>query len=171
MRRGVILWSCLLATLLAASGVCSLAAATYSLLGRSAPDFALRAVGGPNVRLSEHRGDVVVVTFWSSRCAPCSTQLAALERSLRTFGAAGLKVFGVNVDDDQERARQFAAGQSVRFPLLLDPGKEVSRRYRVDNLPMTVLIDRNGSVRHVHRDYSGKADQLYLGELRTLLNE
>jgi hypothetical protein len=47
----------------------------------------------------------------------------------------------------------------------------VSRLYEVDNLPMTVLIDRGGVVRHVHRDYSAKDEGLYLQELRALLNE
>jgi peroxiredoxin len=59
----------------------------------------------------------------------------------------------------------------VEFPLLLDPGKTVSRLYRVDNLPMTLLIDRSGAVRHVHRDYDGKSEALYLQQLRALLNE
>jgi peroxiredoxin len=146
-------------------------AAPYTLLGQSAPDFALRQVAGPNVRLSEHRGDVVVVTFWGSRCGPCGAQLAALERSRRTFATAGLRIFGVNVDDDQARAREYAGAQSVGYPLLLDPGKSVSRLYRVDNLPMTLLIDRGGAVRHVHRDYDGKTEALYLQQLRALLNE
>ena len=61
--------------------------------------------------------------------------------------------------------------QGVEFPLLLDPTKSVGRNYQVDNLPMTVLIDRGGVVRHVHRDYSSKEDALYLQELRALLNE
>jgi peroxiredoxin len=83
----------------------------------------------------------------------------------------GLRVFGVSVDDDQGRALEYAKGQSVSFPLLLDPTKSVSRLYQVDNLPMTVLIDRGGVVRHVHRDYTAKGEALYLQELRALLNE
>jgi peroxiredoxin len=158
------------ATVLAA---CALAvpAATYSLLGKEAPDFALHAVAGANVRLSEHRGEVVVLSFWGSRCAPCAMQLSALDRSFRTYTAAGLQVFGINVDDDQSRALENARSISVGFPLLLDPGKSVSRSYDIDNLPMTVLIDRGGAVRHVHRDYSSKDEALYLQQLRTLLNE
>jgi peroxiredoxin len=147
------------------------AAAPYALLGREAPDFALHALVGSNMRLSEHLGDVVVVSFWGSRCGPCSTQLDALNRSLATYQPVGLRVFGVSVDDDQERALEYAKAQSVNFPLLLDPTKSVSRLYAVDNLPMTVLIDRNGVVRHVHRDYSVKGEALYLNELRALLNE
>ena len=55
--------------------------------------------------------------------------------------------------------------------LLLDPEKDVSRRYQVDNLPMTVLVDRGGIVRYVLRDYSDKSQELYLKQLRALLNE
>jgi len=147
------------------------AAAPYSLLGHEAPDFALHAVVGTNVRLSEHLGEVVVLSFWGSSCGPCRTQLDALDKSLKTYQSVGLRVFGIGVDDDPARSLEFAKERSVAFPLLLDPQKDVSRRYQVDNLPMTVLIDRSGVVRHVHRDYSAKGDALYLQELRALLNE
>ena len=176
LRRVCLWWRCVstaLAVLLAlGAGTASLAQPTYFLLGHEAPDFALRAVAGSNVRLSEHRGDVVVLSFWSSRCSPCRTQLAALDKSLATYRSAGLQMYGINVDDDQTRAIEFAhGGQTVNFALLLDPAKAVSRRYEVDNLPMTLLIDRNGIVRYVLRDYSAKSDDLYLQQLRTLLNE
>jgi len=160
-----------LASAALAAGAAALAAAPYALVGREAPDFGLHAVVGSNVRLSEYRGEVVVLSFWGSRCSPCRTQLAALDKSLRTYQSAGLRVFGINVDDDQGHALEFAKSQSVGFPLLLDPQKTVSRRYGIDNLPMTLLVDRSGIVRYAHRDYSGKEDTLYLNELRALLNE
>ena len=123
------------------------------------------------MRLSEHRGEVVVVSFWSSRCPACRSQLAALDRSLATYRSAGLQMYGIDVDDDQTRALESAHGQSVTFALLLDPEKAVSRQYQVDNLPMTLLIDRNGTIRYVLRDYSAKSEVLYLQRLRALLNE
>lgn len=143
----------------------------YSLAGRPAPDFALHAAVGSNVRLSEHRGEVVVLSFWSSRCSPCRTQLEAMNRSLATYHQAGLTLFGIGVDDDAAQSREFARSMKVGFPLLLDPGKGVARSYDVDNLPMTVLIDRNGTVRYALRDYNAAAETLYLQELRALLNE
>jgi peroxiredoxin len=82
-----------------------------------------------------------------------------------------LQVYGINVDDDQTRALAYAHGESVTFPLLLDPEKTVSRSYQVDNLPMTLLIDRNGLVRNVIRDYNAKSEDLFLQQLRALLNE
>jgi peroxiredoxin len=143
----------------------------YALLGQAAPDFALHAAAGDNVRLSEHRGEVVVVSFWSSRCTSCRMQLAALNRSLATYRSAGLAIYGVGVDDDPVQSRDFARTAGVGFALLLDPAKAVSRSYQVDNLPMTVLIDRGGTVRYVLRDYSDASSTLYLQQLRTLLNE
>ena len=156
-------------TLAAAAGFA--AEPPYALLGQAAPDFALHAVAGDNVRLSEHRGEVVVLNFWSSRCSPCRTQLAALNRSFGTYRSAGLSIYAVGVDDDPVQARDFARTARVDFALLLDPAKGVSRSYQVDNLPMTVLIDRNGTVRYVLRDYSEASSALYLQQLRTLLNE
>jgi peroxiredoxin len=144
---------------------------SYPLIGAVAPDFALRAVRGGNVRLSEHRGEVVVLSFWSSRCSACRTQLTALSRSLATYQSAGLEIYGVGVDDDPAKALSFAHSTGVGFALLLDPEKSVSRSYQIDNLPMTVLIDRNGTIRHVLRDFSAASDELYLQELRALLNE
>jgi peroxiredoxin len=161
---------CLL-TLTLAAGVPSRAEAPYVLIGRAAPDFALRAAVGGNVRLSEHRGEVVVLSFWSSRCRPCRTQLTALSRSLATYRSAGLAIYGVGVDDDPVQAESFAHSAGVDFALLLDPEKGVSRDYQIDNLPMTVLIDRNGTVRYALRDYSAANDALYLQQLRALLNE
>ena len=156
-------------TLAAAAGLA--AEPPYALVGRAAPDFALHAAAGDNVRLSEHRGDVVVLSFWSSRCTSCRTQLAALNRSFATYRSAGLSIYGVGVDDDPVQSRDFARSARVDFALLLDPAKEVSRSYQVDNLPMTVLIDRNGTIRYVLRDYSDASSTLYLQRLRMLLNE
>jgi peroxiredoxin len=77
----------------------------------------------------------------------------------------------VGVDDVQARAIEYARGLPLAFPMLLDPDKAVGRAYQVDNLPMTVLIDRGGTIRNVLRDFSAKSDDTYLQELRVLLNE
>jgi len=160
-----------LAALALGAALAAPAAAPYALLGQPGPDFALHAVSGGNVRLSEHRGEVVVLSFWSSGCNPCRAQLAALNRSLATYRSAGLAIYGIGVDDDPAKSRDYARSVAVGFTLLLDPTKQVSRSYQVDNLPLTVLIDRGGTVRHVLRDYSAASDGLYLQQLRTLLNE
>ena len=156
--------------MLLGSGVAA-PAADYPLMAREAPDFALRAFSGDTVRLSEHRGEVVLLTFWSSRCGTCSAQLAALNHTYLTYRSAGLQVYGISVEGEAGRARDFAGARRVAFPMLLDPAEEVSRLYEIDRLPMVILVDRNGTIRDVQRDFAARDQALYLRELRGLLNE
>ena len=171
MRRTVLPISVLLATLLTAASPSGAADLPYALSGHAAPDFALRSSRGINVRLSEYRGDVVVLSFWGSRCGVCTGQLAALDRLQSTYGSAGLVTLAVNVDDNQGAAQASLTALPQGFPLLMDPSKGVARSYRVDSLPMLLLIDRNGAVRHVHRDYHAGDEAGYLAQLKTLLDE
>jgi peroxiredoxin len=149
----------------------ALAARFHAVPGVPAPDFALRAVAGPNVRLSEHVGQVVVISFWGGGCDACRAQLEALEQDFGRYEKQGLRVYGVEVTDDQPAALSFARGTHVTFPLLLDPAKAVARLYDVDNLPMTVLIDRDGKIRQVVRDFNETSRRACEDELRTLLAE
>jgi peroxiredoxin len=149
----------------------ALAARFHAVPGVPAPDFALRALAGPNVRLSEHVGQVVVISFWGGGCDACRAQLEALEQDFGRYQAQGLRVYGVEVADEQTAALSFARGTRVTFPLLLDPAKAVARLYDVDNLPMTVLIDRDGKIRQVVRDFNETSRRACEDELRTLLAE
>lgn len=151
--------------------VTPLGAADYIHLRQEAPDFALRAIGGGNIRLSEYRGQVVVLSFWSSRCNPCRAQLDDLNTVYATYRPAGLQVLGIAVDDDVEASSEFAQGVSVQFPMLADPGKAVAREYAVDALPMVIVIDRGGNVRYVHREPKSRGEPIYVRELRALLDE
>ncbi|HXC58738.1 MAG TPA: TlpA disulfide reductase family protein [Steroidobacteraceae bacterium] len=161
----------LAAVLLGAAWTATAADPAYRLLGKTAPDFALRGTSGANFRLSEHRGDVVAVAFWGSRCGTCGAQLGTLSRLVDTYQSAGLAALAVNVDDDQSAAASFAVAHPVSFPVLLDPGKTVARQYRVDNLPMLLLIDRSGAIRYVHRNHRSGSDAQYLEQIRVLLDE
>lgn len=141
------------------------------LLGKPAADFALKAVAGDNVRLSEHLGEVVVLNFWASWCGPCREQMPRLDQLHATYGSAGLVLLGMNVDDDASRAVEFVQTLGVTYPVLLDPGKSVAPLYALGAVPMTVLIDRAGVVRHVHYDFSPAIERQYVAELRALLDE
>jgi peroxiredoxin len=165
---GLAAW--LLATVFVAAPT-TLAAERHALLGAPAPEFAARATNGRNFRLSEHRGDVVVVSFWSGRCNTCRSQLAALERISQTYASVGLVVVSLNLDDNVKRAQEFANAQNVSFALSVEPAKEVGRQYFVDTLPMTFFVDRAGNVRRVRREWTPRDENSYVRELRVLLNE
>jgi peroxiredoxin len=147
------------------------AAERYELLGQPAPDLVARGLSGENVRVSEHRGEVVVVSFWSGSCNTCRAQLEALDRIAKTYGTAGLVVIGVNLDDNLPRAEKFARAQDVQFQLLVTTAKTTGREYRVDRLPMTVFVDREGVLRVAHREFKARDEAMYVRELRTLLDE
>jgi peroxiredoxin len=141
-----------------------------TVVGDLAPDFALPAVAGGNVRLSEHRGEVVLLAFWSSGCSICATQLDTLGSLQTTYRSAGLVTLAVSVDDDMNRALRYANAHPARFPLLLDRHKDVSRAYRIDRLPTMVLIDRRGRVRYLVADYR-RTDNSYVAQVRELLDD
>ena len=159
----------LLASLLVAATVSG--AQSYRLLGTSAPDFTLKATSGSNFRLAEYRGQVVLLAFWGSRCGQCGAQLAAVSRLVDTYQTAGLAALAVDVDDDVAAAARFAVAHPVSYPMLLDPAKDVARSYRVDNLPMLLLVDRAGTIRWAARDYASGSDASYLQQVRALLDE
>jgi peroxiredoxin len=156
---------------LALAGVPAVAAEKYELLGQPAPDLVARGLSGENVRLSEHRGEVVVVSFWSGACNTCRAQLSALDRIAKTYGSAGLTVIGVNLDDNIVRAEKFARAQDVQFQLLVATAKTTGRDFRVDRLPMIVFVDREGVLRVAHREFHARDEARYVRELRNLLDE
>lgn len=159
------------ALLLAFGGGVAQAPQKRTIVGTPAADFALKALSGDNVRLSEHLGEVVLLNFWASWCSPCRTEMPRLGKLHATYRSAGLAVYGVSVDDDPARAVEFVRTVGVAYPVLLDSRKTVAPAYRLDELPMTVLIDRAGIVRYVHHTYSPQIEREYIAQLRELLNE
>ncbi len=161
--------SLFLGTLLSAIGVA--ATASSSLTGQTAPDFALRSSEGSNLRLSEYRGEVVMINFWATWCGPCRQEMPLLDDLYTRYERVGFKLLGVNIDDDSRRAMRMVEELGVSFPVLFDESKDVSRLYQVEAMPVTVLVDRSGTVRHVHHGYKPGYEEKYLTEIRSLLRE
>jgi len=147
------------------------ATASSSLTGQEAPDFALKSATGENLRRSEYRGDVVMINFWATWCGPCRQEMPLLDDLYSRYGRVGFKLLGVNIDDDSRRAMQMVEELGVTFPVLFDESKDVSRLYQVEAMPVTVLVDRGGTVRHVHLGYKPGYEEKYLTQIRSLLRE
>jgi peroxiredoxin len=137
----------------------------------SAPDFTLRTMDGPNLRLQEQRGRVVLVNFWATWCGPCRQEMPQMNRLYEKYRASGFVLLGVNVDEDPRNAAAVASKLGVKFPVLLDTDKKVSRLYDLATMPSTVLIDRDGRVRYVHRGYTSGVEDQYDRQIRELLKE
>ncbi len=153
-------------SIIAASGL-----AVADMTGREAPDFALKSSTGENLRLSEYRGDVVMVNFWATWCGPCRQEMPLLEELFSRYERVGFTLLGVNIDDDPRRAMAMAQELGVTFPVVFDNTKEVSKLYDVNAMPVTVLVDKEGRVRHVHHGYKPGYEEKYLNEVRALLRE
>lgn len=134
-----------------------------------APDFSLHAMKGPNMRLKDQRGRVVMVNFWATWCAPCRQEMPQLNRLYEKYRTSGFVLLGVNVDEDASKAAEVATKLGVTFPVLLDADKTVSKLYDLSTMPSTVLIDRDGKVRYVHRGYLAGYEDNYEKQIRELL--
>ncbi|MDX1516671.1 MAG: TlpA disulfide reductase family protein [Woeseiaceae bacterium] len=145
--------------------------ASSGLTGQQAPDFALKSATGENMRLSEYRGDVVMINFWATWCGPCRQEMPLLDELYQRYERVGFNLLGVNIDDDSNRAMNMVRELGVNFPVLFDSKKEVSRMYDVDAMPVTVLVDREGRVRYVHQGYKPGYEEKYLDQVRSLLRE
>jgi len=145
--------------------------ASSGLAGQEAPDFVLKSASGTNMRLSEYRGKVVMINFWATWCGPCRQEMPLLDDLYTRYERVGFSLLGVNIDDDSSRAMQMAEELGVSFPVLFDERKEVSKLYQVEAMPVTVLVDREGKVRHVHLGYKPGYEEKYLTEIRSLLRE
>ena len=136
-----------------------------------APDFTLRQLDGPNLRLGEQRGRVVMVNFWATWCGPCRVELPHLARLHDKYHRAGFVLLGVNIDDDANAAKALASKLGLKFPVLFDSQKKVVAAYDLNAMPATVLIDRDGRVRYLHRGYKEGVEVLYEQQVRALLKE
>lgn len=156
-----LVFSILAATSLASSG----------MEGQVAPDFALKSTTGENLRLSEYRGDVVMINFWATWCGPCRQEMPLLDELYARYHRVGFNLLGVNVDDDTTRALRMVEELDLHFPVVFDTRKEVSRLYNVEAMPATILVDREGKIRHVHHGYKPGYEDKYLDQIRALLRE
>jgi thiol-disulfide isomerase/thioredoxin len=159
----------------ALAGASSVEAAKYRhpLLGRAAPDVLQHLQSGPagNFRLSERRGEVVLLGFWTSWCAACSDYLNQLQSFDSTYRSAGLVVLAISLDEDRQLAREFVRPFGQQLRTSNDDPVKIGELYEVKDVPMSVLIDRDGVVRFVHLVHD-HANQLAMQrELRTLLDE
>ncbi len=159
-----------LATLLAAMLVQGMAVAASSVApGLPAPEFALKNAAGHNLRLSEWRGDVVVLNFWARSCGVCADQLKDLEQLQKRYAEQGVRVVAVNIDREARPASE-AAGR-LQLLVLHDSEQSVARDYQLSSLPLTVFVDAHGKVRYVHEKYRGGDAALFSEELAALLQE
>ena len=124
-----------------------------------APDFTLESLDGKSMRLSDLRGKAVLLNFWATWCTPCKIEMPWFVEMQRQYGAQGLQIVGVAMDDaSKEDIAKFAKDMGVNYPILI--GKEaVGDEYGgVPALPETFFIGRDGKIVDKILGLRGKGD-------------
>lgn len=134
-------------------------------------DFTLKSRQGDNLRLEDFRGQVVMLNFWASWCGPCRQEMPLMDGLYEQYKDLGFTVLAVNVDANREEAHRFLDKVPVSFPILYDPESQVSSLYRVQAMPTTIMIDRDGRARFIHYGYKPGYEDDYEQEIRQLLRE
>lgn len=137
-------------------------------IGQPAPDFTLRDPDGEAIRLSDYRGNPVIVNFWATWCPPCKYEMPLLEQTYQKHKDAGLVVLAVDVQETAEQVNAYREEMNLSFPMPLDRGGAVATAYRVSGLPTTVFVDADGVVTAIHR--GALVEDSLQGYLDDLLN-
>jgi thiol-disulfide isomerase/thioredoxin len=136
-----------------------------------APSFKLDSMAGKPVSLDQFKGQVVMINFWATWCGPCRTEMPILEKLHAKYKPMGFTMIGVNVEPDSSLAAKWLQTTPVTFPILFDTKSEVSKLYSVAGMPSTVIIDRKGNMRWLHRGYKPGDENEYLNQIRALVRE
>ena len=121
-----------------------------------APDFALEDMDGETHRLSELRGQVVMVNFWATWCPPCREEMPSMEAVYQDLKEQGFQVLALNQWETPDQVFPYMGQLEVypSFPVLFDRDSSVAEAYGVKGLPTTVLVDKQGRV--VYRAVGGR---------------
>ena len=151
--------------------VASLAWAAQTLSG-PAPGFTLQSLDGQQVSLASLKGKVVMVNFWATWCVPCRQEMPHLQALYERYNSLGFELLAVNVEKDNAAgARKWLEETPVTFPVLFDPNNQVTKLYKVQTMPSTVMVARDGTMRFIHHGYKPGYEGEYQTQVRALLRE
>jgi peroxiredoxin len=133
-----------------------------------APDFSLRDLSGQTVTLASYRGKVVLLDFWATWCTPCREEIPRFVELQSKYGAQGLQIIGISMDDEEDQVRDFDATFPMNYPVVMGNARIGELYGGVLGLPVAFLIGREGRIEARHAGAVGFAQ--VEAEIRRLLD-
>ena len=165
-----------LAAMLAAAPAVPAAAAGSPAFGagageaeRALNEHALQLLDGRRLTLGSLRGEVVIVNFWASWCAPCRRELPRLGGLQESLSGSGARVIAISIDENAENARRFCRAEHVTLAVAHDGPDGLAKTLDLKHVPLTLVIDRAGHVAYTTSGSDAKAMNDVAGEARRLL--
>ena len=124
-------------------------------VGQPAPAFELPGQQG-TVQLAAYKGKTVYLDFWASWCGPCKQSFPWMNDMQKKYGAKGLRVVGVNLDQKPEDAKAFLAATPAQFDIAFDSAGQAPKLYGVKGMPTSMLIGPDGKVLMVHQGFKAE---------------
>jgi len=116
----------------------------------------LKSLDGSEIKLSSFKGEVVVVNFWASWCAPCRKELPVMDGWNKAWAGRGARVVAISIDKEERKARRFAEDTGLSLTLIHDGPSGLAKALDLPSLPCTYVLDRDGEVVSVIRSSSAE---------------
>jgi thiol-disulfide isomerase/thioredoxin len=132
--------------------------------------FSFKDINGKKVSLSEFKGKVILLDFWATWCVPCKAEIPGFIELQKKYGAQGLQIVGLSVDDSAAMAKKYSDEMKMNYPILLAEGKEdILKAYDpIPSIPVSVVIDRQGRIAARHLGIASMA--VFEKEISALLS-
>lgn len=132
-----------------------LVSACFTLHAAPAPEFDLPGTDG-NIKLSSLKGKIVYVDFWASWCAPCRKSFPWMNKMHSKYESQGLEIIGISLDSTQKMADKFLTKVPALFKVAYDTEGNVADAYKVQVMPTSYLLDRDGNIIFEHKGFRSK---------------
>jgi len=142
----------------------------HPLLGKPAPTFTLDVLGGTKVNLADLKDkQIVVLDFWATWCPPCRKALPILVEVTDAYKDKGVTFYAVNIQESPEAIKAFLDKMGIKCNVALDKEGEAATKYKVQGIPQSVVIGKDGTVEAVHVGLAPDLKEEFKKELDTLI--